>query len=71
MGGRGSVWEGCGWGRETMEVVEVRRGVDGCWREDEIYGAHTLLGGDEWGDNGERDARNAASESVKRRGRRR
>lgn len=54
-----------------MEVVEVRRGVDGCWREDEIYGAHTLLGGDEWGDNGERDARNAASESVKRRGRRR
>ena len=49
----------------------MRRGIDGCWREDGIYGAHTLLGGDEEGDNDERDARNVASESVKRRGERR
>jgi hypothetical protein len=35
---------------ETMEVANVRRGVDGYWREDEIYGAHTLLGGDGRGD---------------------
>lgn len=27
MGGRGSVWEGCGWDRGTMEVVDVRGGV--------------------------------------------
>ena len=48
-----------------MGVADVRRGVDGCWREDKIYGTHTLLNGDWWGDNGERDARNVASESVK------
>ena len=54
-----------------MEVVGVRRGVDGYWREDEIHGAHTLLDGNEWGNNGERDARKVAGESVKWRGRRR
>ena len=27
----------------NWEVADVRRGIDGCWREDEIYGAHTLL----------------------------
>jgi hypothetical protein len=54
-----------------MEVANVRRGVDGYWREDEIYSAHTLLGGDGRGDKGERGARNVASESVKRRRRRR
>ena len=54
-------------GREKLwEVVGVRRGIDGCWREDEIYGAHTLLGGGEKGDNDERDAHDVASESVKR-----
>jgi len=51
---------------KLWEVADVRRGIDGCWREDEIYGAHTLLGGDEKGDNDERDARNVASESAKR-----
>lgn len=30
---------------KLWEVADVRRGIDGCWREDEIYGAHTLLGG--------------------------
>jgi hypothetical protein len=54
-----------------MGVADVRRGVDGCWREGEICGAHTLLGGDEWGDNGERDAGSVMSESVKRLGRQR
>lgn len=48
-----------------MEVADVRRGIDGCRREDEIYDAHTLLGGVEEGDNDERDAGNVASESVK------
>lgn len=71
MGGRGSFWEEYGWGRETMGVADVRRGVDGCWREDKIYGAHTLLNDDWWGDNDERDARSVASESVKWGGRRR
>ena len=61
MGRRGS---GYGWDMETMEVASVRRGVDGCWREDEIYSAHTLLGGDGRGDKGERDTRNVTSESV-------
>ena len=54
-----------------MGVADVRRGVDGCWREDKIYGAHTLLNDDWWGDNDERDARSVASESVKWGGRRR
>jgi hypothetical protein len=59
-------------GREKLwEVVGVRRGIDGCWREDEIYGAHTLLGGGERGDNDERDARDVTSRSVKWRGERR
>jgi hypothetical protein len=56
---------------KLWEVADVRRGIDGCWREDEIYGAHTLLGGGEDGDNDGRDARNVASESVKRGGERR
>ena len=30
---------------KLWEVVDVRRGIDGCRREDEIYGAHTLLYG--------------------------
>jgi len=59
-------------GREKLwEVVDVRRGIDGCRREDEIYGAHTLLGGGEKGDNDEHDARDVTSESVKRGGERR
>ena len=62
---------GCGGREKLWEVVDVRRGIDGCWREDEIYGAHTLLGGGEKGDNGERDARDVTSGSVKRGERRR
>ena len=59
-------------GREKLwEVADVRRGIDGCWREDGIYGAHTLLGGGKRRDNDERDARNATSENVKREGERR
>jgi len=49
----------------------VRRGIDGYWREDEIYGAHTLLGSGEKGDNDEHDARDVTSGSVKRGGERR
>ena len=71
MGERGSVWEGVDGVEKLWEVADVRRGIDGCRREDEIYGAHTLLSGDEEGDNDKRDARNVASESVKRRGERR
>jgi hypothetical protein len=59
-------------GREKLwEVADVRRGIDGYWREDEIYGAHTLLGGDEKGDYDGRDGGNGESEGVKRRGERR
>ena len=49
----------------------MRRGIDGYWREDEIYGAHTLLGSGEKGDNDEHDARDVTSGSVKRGGERR
>lgn len=55
---------------KLWEVADVRRGIDGCWREDEIYGAHTLLGGGGEGDNDERDGGNVASESVKQGGER-
>jgi hypothetical protein len=43
----GEVWFGRGVDRteKLWEVADVRRGVDGCWREDKIYGTHTCWAG--------------------------